>query len=109
MADIATETVNSGGLAAAYTAAAASHRFAPGSLIHVKNANASPCNVTLVTEGTIDGNAIADKVVAVANATEKFIWIPVDPIYRDSAGLVQVQFSITASVTVACVKPTSLI
>jgi hypothetical protein len=108
MADIATQTVNSGGLNATYAAAAASHRFTPGTLLHVKNANASPCNVTLVTEATIDGNAIADKVVAVPNAQERFIWVPVDPIYRDSAGLVQVQFSITASVTVAAVAPTSL-
>lgn len=109
MANIATETVASGGLAAAYTAAAATHSFPPGSLIHVKNANASPTNLAMVTKQTPDGNSIANKAITVTNGTEKFVWISTDPIYRDpTTGLVDVTFSVTASVTVACIKPTAL-
>jgi hypothetical protein len=109
MADIATQTVTSAGLNATLNAAAASHRFAPGTLILVKNGNAGACNATLVTPQTIDGNAVADKVVAIPAGEERFIWIPTEPAYRDAAGLVEVQFSVTVSVTVAAVRPTALI
>lgn len=109
MATIATETVATAGLNATYSAAAASHRFAAGSLVHVKNANAGACIVTQVTPAVIDGNAIADKAVTVPAAGERFIWVSTDPTYRDPAdGLVELQFSVTASVTCASVKPTAM-
>lgn len=106
MAIRATETVDTDGLLATYHAASAGGdkvSCGPGQAIHVKNANAAPTNVTLVTPGTVDALAVADRVVAVANATEQFIAVP--DFYRNSAdGYADITWSVTATVTFAVVR-----
>jgi hypothetical protein len=42
---------------------------AAGRFLLVKNAGGGAVNLTLITPGTVDGNAIADKVVSVPNAS----------------------------------------
>lgn len=74
--------------------------------LHVKNAGASPCNVTIQTPETRGGLAVAEQVVAVTNATEKLIGpFPVAQYNRPSGGSdggkVYVDFSYLTSVTVA--------
>lgn len=66
----------------------------------VKNASAGSINVTLITPGTIDGLAIADRVIAVAAGAETRIRTDNDA-YRQSDGSVHIDYSAVASVTVA--------
>ena len=47
--------------------------FSDRTFLVVKNADAAPHTVTLVTPGTVAGLAIADKPVVVANGTTAFI------------------------------------
>ena len=106
MATRAVETVDTDGLLATYHAASAGGdkvQAGPHIGIHVKNANAAPTNVTLVTPGTVDGNPVGDRVIAVANATEQFIAVP--DVYKNSAdGLADITWSVTASVTFAAIR-----
>lgn len=73
--------------------------------LHVKNGSASPINVTVVTGGTLMGEPVSDKVVAVANASEKMIG-PFSPaLYNQVAdGLVYVDFSAITTVTVGAFR-----
>jgi hypothetical protein len=106
MATRATESVTTAGLAATYYAASAGGdkvHPAPGTVLHVKNGGGTSTNVTLATPGTVDALAIADRVVAVANGTEKFIAVP--ELYRNPAdGLADITWSETAGVTFAVVR-----
>lgn len=74
-------------------------------MLEVKNASAAPINVTIVTPGLVDGNAIADLVVAVpANTGDKMIG-PFPPgIYNQADGTIYVDFSAVVTVTVAAVR-----
>jgi hypothetical protein len=77
-------------------------RVRPGNVLHVKNANAAPTVITMVTPGTVDRDlAIADRSRTVPNGTEGFLVIPKDQAYRDADGMVQITWSVTASVTFA--------
>lgn len=81
---------------------AASETVEVGTILIVKNGSASSINVTLVTPGTLNtGDAYPDKVIAVPAGTER--WIPVLPDYQAPGGLAAVNFSATASVTVAAI------
>jgi hypothetical protein len=105
----AVETIPVTGLAATYAATTAEGlSFANDGqvFIHVKNAGASPCNVTIQTPETRGGLAVAEQVVAVANGAEKFIGPFPTPQYNrpsggSDAGYVYVDFSYLTSVTVA--------
>lgn len=106
MATRATEVVDVAGTTATYHAASGGgDKVTPadGTVLHVKNGGGSSINVTLVTPGTEQGLAIADRVVAVGNGAEKFIAL--DPIYRNPAdGLADITWSATTSVTFAVVR-----
>ncbi|MGW3152776.1 hypothetical protein [Streptomyces sp. NPDC001089] len=77
-----------------------------GTFLYVKNANAAACTVTLTTPGQVDGRlAIADSTFSVAASTGIGI-IPLIPgLYADpTTGLATINYSVTASVTVAVVR-----
>jgi hypothetical protein len=106
MAILATQGFNSapGGAAVTLVAAAGGgDKAAPGDDVYllVRNADASPINVTLVTVGlAFNGAALADTVVAVAAGATKLI--PVRREYIDPAdGLAAITYSAVTSVTVA--------
>jgi len=86
-----------------------SHRV----LLYVKNGGGAPINVTIQIPGTIEGSALADKVVAVADGAEKIIG-PFPTIYDqvsttpDIPVAAVVDFSAVTSVTVAAIKAGSL-
>lgn len=113
-AALTVQTPTSAGLAATYTAATVDgHAFDNSSgkvLLHVKNAGASPTNVTIDVAKTVDGLVIPDLVVAVANATEKFIGPFNKSLYNqdiatpDIAEAVLVNTSNQTSVTYAAIK-----
>lgn len=104
MATYSAQKPGSTGLAATYNAAAGGgDRVPPGSLLHVKNANASEVTLTLVTPLVHDGNlAVADRTVAVPPTTgERFVRVPDNTVYRASDGLVDITWSLVTSVTFA--------
>jgi len=78
-----------------------------GVFYYVNNGSGSSINVTLTTPGTVEGLAVADRVVAVANAATTLI--PLADLYRDPAtGRALVTCSATSTVKVAVLRvPTS--
>lgn len=97
------------GLAPAYTAADASNgETCPnnGSLfLHVKNTGGAACTVTIATQGTVDGLAIADLAVSVPATTGDRLIGPFPPgIYNDSNGNIGVSYSTGTGVTAAYVQ-----
>ena len=109
MATYAAQAIPKTGLNATYNAAAGGgDRVPPGSIVHVKNGNASALTVTIVTLDTADGDlAVTDRAQASIGATTgmAFIRIPTGWPYVDPAdGLVGLTWSVTSSVTFAVVS-----
>lgn len=103
---ITPQKATSAGLAAAYEPANAdgnSYRLSTGRVLHVKNGSGGSINVTVPTPGTVDGNAIADRVVAVGAGAEKFIALGTTAAYKQSGGVAHVDYSAVTTVTVAVV------
>lgn len=104
MADRSAQTFSETVLNATYYAATAGpgDRVYPGNVLHIKNANAAPTVLTMVTPATVDGDlAVADRTRTIANGTEAFLSVPRDAAYRDADGQVALTWSVTASVTFA--------
>ena len=73
-------------------------------LFIASNANASSYTVTFATQETVDGLAVSDQSITVAQ-NEEFIVGPFPiSIYNDSSGLVQVTYSAVTDLTVCVVK-----
>lgn len=90
-----------------YAASGGGDRVRPGNVLHVKNANASPCVITMVTPGTVDGDlAIGDRTRTVPNGAEGFLVVPKDLAYRDADGRVALSWSVTSTVTFAVLSRT---
>lgn len=70
----------------------------------VKNDDASAITVTLVTQGTVDSQAVADRTVTVAAGAIKLIGPFPTATYNDSSGNVQVTYSAVTSITVGAVQ-----
>lgn len=71
----------------------------------VANANGSSIDVVLVTPGTVDALAVADRTIAVADGAQAFI--PLDPaLYanRGDGGLAAWTYSANSGVTVGVVQ-----
>lgn len=103
MALLATQQMTDSGLAAAYSAVAASDTVDISNgrtFLHVKNGGGSADTVTLVTPGTVSGLAIADRSINVPAGSERLIG-PLDPGLYGS--IVTVQHSFLTSVTAAAV------
>ena len=73
-------------------------------LIEVINADASPNTVTIVTQSTVDGLAVADKTVVVPAGEARIIGPFPKQIYNNTSGAVVVQHSNTTSNTARCFK-----
>ena len=97
--------VGSGSLVATpvYTAVASSNNVrnpGRGVILHVKNGSGGSVNVTLVGQANLDGAVIQSKVVAVPAGAERHIYVN-PALYNYSDGTFDVNFSATASVTMA--------
>ena len=106
--DLTPQQIARTGLAETYAAVDASNgnQFANDGLmfLYVKNGGVGSINVTIGTPGTVDGLAVADLVVAVANGVNKMIGpFPVG-IYNQAGGLVYVDWSGGSSVTAAVLR-----
>lgn len=108
MAALSKQTVGLAGLAPVYSAVSAADTLPPGNnvFLHVKNAGGSPDTVTIVTPGTVAGQAIADIVVTVPATTgDRMIGpLPGSLVARASDGLADVTHSFITSVTCAVLE-----
>jgi len=100
------------GLAPAYTAANVDGHSIPGTgdiVLHVKNTNGAPMNVTVQTGGTLVGEPVTDKVVSVPATTgDRIIGRFNAALYNQpsgaDAGKVYVDFSAVTGVTIAAIR-----
>jgi hypothetical protein len=102
---LTTQTIAATGLTPAYASASGGGdtvRVVRNLFLHVKNGGGSSITVTLATPGTVDGLAIADRAVTVANGAESMI--PITDVYRASSGLASISYSGVTSVTVAAIR-----
>lgn len=101
MTTYAAEHVAVAGLTATYHAAAAGDKVKPGVTLIVKNTNGADRTLTLVTPGTVYGQAIADQVITVVATTgEKIVQVPAEG-FTGTDGLVPLAWSATTGVTFA--------
>lgn len=107
MATITAQTIPEAGLAVVFTAVNASDVLTNNgnSYLHVKNANAAACTVTLDATRTCDHGFDHNIVVSVPATTGDMV-LPPMPLNRFSKA-VTVTYSVTASVTAALVTLTS--
>lgn len=106
MATYTVQNIVATGITPTYAAVAASDKFANDgrTYLHVKNGGGSPSTVTIVTQYTAGGLALADQAVSVTNAQERVIGpFPTD-LYNDANGDVTVTYSPTTSVTAGAFK-----
>lgn len=105
---LTTQVVAATGIVPTFTAASAAGNSIDGTgdvFLGVVNGGGGSINVTVKTPATVDGLAVADQVVAVANGATKWIGpFPARtytvPSGQTDEGLVQVDFSGVTSVTV---------
>lgn len=96
------ESVGVAGLAATYYAATAGgDKVKPGVTLIVKNTNGASRTLTLVTPGTVYGQAIADQAITVPATTgERIVAVPREG-FTGSDGLVPLAWSADTGVTFA--------
>lgn len=103
MTTYAAEIPSVAGLTATYHAAAAGDKVHPGDTLIVKNTNGADRTLTLVTPGTIYGQAITDQVVTIVATTgEKIVKISEEG-FAGVDGLVPLAWSATTGVTFAVI------
>lgn len=106
--DLTVQTIAVGGLVIADEAANVDGEMFLNTgkeFLFVRNAHSAPINVTLVTGKTVDGLAVADRVVAVTNATTQMIGPLSTDLYNQpsgaDAGKIYVDFSVVTNLFVA--------
>jgi len=107
MALITAQSVVATGLAPVYSTPTASDTFLPddGLVLHVKNANASATNVTVVDGGaTAAGNPGTAAAVSVPATTGDRMIAVSRAAVNPATGLITVTYSVTASVTAALIR-----
>ncbi len=98
--------VKTGGADPTYTgslSASNNYQFANDgkTFIHVKNGGGSPDTVTIVSQNSEDGLAVADRTVVVPAGEERMIGPLLPHVYNDGDGLVNFTHSFITSVTQA--------
>jgi hypothetical protein len=104
MALLATQRPSPAGTAVAYSAAGA-HEFVPSQhvALYVKNASAGAVTVTVPTPAKVEDVDVAEIVVSVPAGAERLIPAPPRLVAKVN-GRADVNFSATASVTVAVIE-----
>jgi hypothetical protein len=104
---LAIQQVTITGITPTYSAVSASDTVYPDDnvFLHVKNAGGTQDNCTVVTPGSIFGQAIPDVVVAVPITTGDKMIGPLNSQLADpTTGLVTITHSFTTSVTCALIR-----
>lgn len=73
-------------------------------ILLVENGSGGSITVTITTTKTIEGLAVADQAVTIADGTEKAIGPFPKDLYNNSSGVVTVAYSGTTSVTAKCLR-----
>lgn len=106
MATLTIQPVPHTGLTPTLAAASAGGDSAPtgaGVFLVVKNGDASSHTVTLVTPGTVDSLAVADRAVTVAAGATSYV--PLTSVYRNpTSGLASWTYDAVTSVTVGVLR-----
>jgi len=105
MAAIATQVVDRDGLSIIFSnAAAGGDTVTTGrqSTLLIKNDDASSKTVTLITPGTVDGLAVADRAVVVAAGEIQGISLDRD-LYGDTDGIASMTYSAVTNLKVAVI------
>lgn len=108
MATLAVQVITRAGIIPALVAAAAGGDDFPNTgveFIRVKNASVTALNVTIVTQGTVDGLAIADRVVNIAAGVEKAIGPFPAATYNNAQGRVALTYDQVVTVTIGVFSP----
>lgn len=95
------------GLNATYHAASGGGDTIPAEdhvLLHIKNDSGVSVTATITTPATVEGLAIADATCVVPAGTERFAGPFKPSTFGNQAGLVDIAWSATASVTFAAVR-----
>lgn len=106
MAVVATQSMPLDGSALTFAAASAGgDRFTPavGTIMQIVNGSGASITATLVTPGTVDGLAVADRAVTVPAGTNRLVPLRVVA-YQSADGLGDITWSATATVTFAVVN-----
>jgi hypothetical protein len=109
MATLSTQTITRAGLGPTYAnAAGGGDKCKPSerTFLHVKNGDASPTTVTVVTPGNYEGQSIEDLAVSVPASGERLIG-PISPsLFRnpDDDGLASITYSGVTSLTIAVLQ-----
>lgn len=73
--------------------------------IHVKNAQAAATvTVTIVTQASVDGLAVADKTVTIAATEDAIIGPFPTSVYNTAAGMVTLTYNTVTTVTIAVLQ-----
>lgn len=102
MATLLVQTVDRTGIVPTLNAVSASDKFANPTgraSIRVVNGSGGTLTVTIVSQSTDDGLAVADRTVSVTNGQVKWCGPFPTATYNDANGDVTLQFSATTSVT----------
>ena len=100
------QDISVSGMTPSYTAAIVDGHSFPNNkptFIHVKNGAGSDVTITIQTALTKEGLDLADRTVTVTAGSETMIG-PFSDIYNQSDGSVYVDYSATASVTIAAIS-----
>lgn len=107
MATLTVQQIVRAGLEAAYASCAGGgDEFANSGdeFIHIINGHSSPQTVTIVSQSTVDGLAVADREVEITNAEERMIGPFPASTYNDGDGLVQLTYDGVTALTIAIIK-----
>ena len=108
MAVLSVQEIIRAGIVPTYNAASAGGDSFPndgGTLLHFKNTNAAARNVTIATQITVDGKAVADDVINIPATTgDKMVGPFPSGIYNDVNGRVQLTYDAATNLTVAVMR-----
>lgn len=108
MATLTVQQIARAGITPTYAACAGGGDAFPNdgrTFIQLKNTNAANRTVTVATQVTVDGKAVADDAIVIPLTSGDKMIGPFPPdIYNDANGLVQLTYDAVTNLTVAAVR-----
>lgn len=107
MATLTSQEIVRAGLTATYAACAGGgDEFVNtgDEIIHIKNGAGVTQTVTIVTDATVDGLAVADRAVAILAGTEQIIGPFPTGTYNDANAKVQLTYDAVVTLTIGILK-----
>ena len=73
-------------------------------LLIIKNANASSRTLTIISQNTVDGLAVADRAITLVATDDTYITDLDKGVYNDSDGLAQLTYSTEVDLTIGVIR-----